>query len=119
MKKHGTSLLLFGVVGVAIISLAQSTPNGKKPSADADVQALRSEVAELRSRVQTLDERTKNLASALEQLKQPHHMPLSPQGTAPLPFKSPSTDSESPKIWGEEEVNGWTVYIVPCQQKSH
>jgi hypothetical protein len=118
MKKRMTLLLLFGAASAAVISLAQSTPGENKPLANDELLALRSEVGVLRAQIQGLEERTKKLESTVEKLNQPPHlMPLNAPQPNPLWRKSPSADSRPPTIWGEKQVNGWTFYIVPCEQR--
>jgi hypothetical protein len=116
MKKR---ILLFSFVaaGIALISLAQDRPEQKDP-AQAEVQGLRDEVADLRTRIQVLEERMKKVETTVDKSRQsPLPTPLSgPREKLLLP-KTSSDTGESPKIWGERKVNGWTFYIVPCEQQ--
>lgn len=118
-------MVMTGVVaGVALIALADGTPTHKDSLGSSEIQALRNEVTELRTRVQQLEDREKNLESTVANLNRPHMTPLNSGGASPL-FHSPvspvlpaSSETDSPKIWGERKVNGWTFYIVPCEQRS-
>ena len=116
MKKKLMLLLLCTAVGVAVISFADITPGEKLP-ADSEISQMRKEIDRLKAKVELLEFRTKSLESTVAQLKQPPHpMPLSqPQGD--LSWPKPPSESMHKKIWGEKEVNGWTVYIVPCEQQ--
>jgi hypothetical protein len=115
MKKRLMFLLLCAAMGISVISLADVTP-GAKPPADDERAQMRAEIDQLKAKVELLEYRTKSLESTVAQLKQPPHlMPL----TAPLGnllWRKPPSDPAPPKVWGEKEVNGWTFYIVPCEQ---
>jgi len=120
MKKQSILLLLLVVAGTAIISLGQSKP-GEKPVVKQEVAEMQNQINELQARVEALEGRLKGLESTVQELKRPHLQPLSSHGENLLRFnppaaepKSPTSDSTSPKIWGEREINGWTFYIVPC-----
>jgi hypothetical protein len=123
MKSKMTVLLPCAAMCMAAIALAEITPGGKPP-ANNEVSQMRSELNVLKAKVEMLEFRTKSLESSLQQLKQPHSpTPLSSPGPmlpAPTPFglNPLSTESDSPKIWGSGKVNGWTYYIVPCEQPS-
>lgn len=99
-------------MSVAIIAFAEITPGGK-PSPNSEGTQIRDEINRLKAKVELLEYRTKSLEATVEQLK--HARPA-----APLSFSAPepsmSKPSQSPKIWGQKEVNGWTCYIVPCEQ---
>ncbi|HEY2081777.1 MAG TPA: hypothetical protein VGI88_03255, partial [Verrucomicrobiae bacterium] len=116
MKKKMMIMLLCAAAGVAVISFADITP-GEKPAANAEMAQMRDELNQLKAKVEMLEFRTKSLESTVAQLKQPPHlMPLnSPQGN--LLWRQPPSELTPPKIWGEKEVNGWTFYIVPCEQQ--
>ncbi len=116
MKKYFVILLLMGVVSVALIALADNTPTEKNPAPTADVEALKTQIAELQSRVQALEAQTKSLESTVQTMQQPRLVPLSQQPDNPLLFNGSQPNSPHPKIWGQKEVNGWTVYVVPCEQ---
>lgn len=117
MKKYFAFLLLIGAVSITLIALADSPPVNKKlTTPPADVQALKNQIAELQSRVQQLEDQTKSLESTVANLQKPPMIPLFEQPHGPLSFKNPLSDSPSGKIWGQKQVNGWTVYIVPCEQ---
>ena len=101
---------------MAVISLAEGTP-GEKPPADRETREMRSELIELRAKVQSLEEQMKKMESTVEQMNQPRLNPLNlPPANSSL-FGLPTTDLQPPKIWGEGKVNGWTYYIVPCEEK--
>lgn len=118
MKKQMTWLLLFGAVSVAVLSLAEGAP-GEKPAANRETVEMRNEIIELRAKIQTLEARLGNLESTVEQSKpRQYPVPLSLQPGNPA-WPNPLSDSPSPKIWGKKEVNGWAVYIVPCEQPEH
>ena len=115
MKKRSMLLLLCAAIGVAAISFAEVTPGGKPP-ADGEISQLRAEVDQLKAKVEMLEYRTKSLESTVTLLQKPRLTPLSPpQGN--LLWRNPPSESVPPKIWGEKEVNGWTFYIVPCEQR--
>ena len=117
MKKQLTLLLPLAVVGVAVLSFAGDLPN-EKPAATPEVGQMQSEIADLRAKVQTLEDRLKSLESTVAQMKQPHLMPLfRPEPNSRL-STPPIIEPKPPKIWGEREINGWTFYIVPCGQKT-
>lgn len=117
MKKQSMLLLLLAVAGAALISFAGDTP-GQKPAGSPDLGEMRNEITDLRAKVQALEDRMKGLESTVAQMKQPHLMPLTvPQPNSSLLNRS-ATDSTPPKTWGERQVNGWTFYIVPCDQKA-
>jgi len=115
MKKYFAFLLLMGVVSIALIALADNTPADKNAAPDADVEALKNQIAELQARVQKLEEQTRTLEGTVATMQKPRLVPLLQPGN-PLSFKLPPSNSQQPKIWGQREVNGWTVYIVPCEQ---
>jgi len=126
--KRKLSIVLLLVAGIAIVSLATDLSGGK-PQADQKSQAdqnaipeLRAQITELRAKVQNLENQTKNLESKVEQLKQsqsrvpaPLSLLQSPAPSASFPLAS---SSRPPTIWGQGEVNGWTYYVVPCEQQS-
>jgi hypothetical protein len=115
MKKKIMFLLLCAAMGIAVISIADVTPAGKPP-ADSDISQMRTEINQLKAKVEMLEYRTKSLETTVAQLKQPlHPMPLTvPQGN--LMWRDRPSAPTPPKVWGEKEVNGWTFYIVPCEQ---
>lgn len=119
MKKYMKWVLLTGVAGFAVMALAQSAPSQKTAPATGDLQVLQGEVAQLRARVQALEGRTQKLESDVTAMSHPHLMPLvTPPANPPL-IQLPQADSTPPTIWGQKKVNGWTVYIVPCEQQDH
>ena len=124
--KRKLSIVFSLVAGIAVVALAADSSGGKpqtQTQADQNaVQELRGQIAELRAKVQSLENQTKNLESTVEQLKQsqsrvptPLSLLQSPVPAASLPLAS---SSRPPTIWGQGEVNGWTYYIVPCEQQS-
>jgi hypothetical protein len=117
MKKKVMIMLLCAATGVAVISFADITPGEKSP-ANTEISQMRDELNQLKAKVELLEFRTKSLETTVAQLKQPPQpVPMIWQSSPPRqPNPSPS-DSTSPKIWGEKEVNGWTFYIVPCEQQ--
>jgi len=115
MKKYFAFLLLIAVASIAFIALAD-TPVDKNSPPPADVQALKNQIAELQSRVQKLEDQTKNLESTVQNMQRPHLVPLLAQPGNRLLLKNPPVESQPPKIWGQKQVNGWTFYIVPCEQ---
>lgn len=122
MKKKTAVLLLCMATGIAVISFADVTP-GEKPSAGNENSQLRAELDQLKAKVEMLELRTKSLESTVAQLKQPPHpSPLTvPQENLmwrDTPAATTQSVPVSPKIWGEKEVNGWTFYIVPCEQRN-
>ena len=115
MKKQSIALLC-AMSAVALISIAAVSSGPKETGDTAAINELRTQIAGLQTRIQTLETQTQALQSTVEELKRaPSPTPLNLlenlQKTAPF---SPS--SPSPKIWGQKEVNGWTYYIVPCEQ---
>lgn len=123
MKKQSILLLVTAVAGVAIFSFGQGTP-GQKPSANQEVAEMKNQINELQSSIQALERRMKGLESTVQELKTPHLQPLTspggdslwlnPAAAAPRPSAS---DFTPPKIWGQREINGWTFYIVPCDEQ--
>ncbi len=121
MKKK----ILFAVslaAGVTVLSLA-ADPVGQKPAESDALRELRTQITELRAEVETLRHRTQSLESTMEDLK--HSRVPTPLNLQPNPgLPSPSTliptpsPSRPPTVWGQGEVNGWTYYIVPCEQRS-
>ena len=115
MKKK--LILLCAVTGVAIIAFAEITP--QKPPVTTDVTKLQDDIKRLQAKVEMLELRTKGLESTVEQMKRSHTLaPLSFQGAPPSLSVPSIKPSQPPTIWGQGEVNGWTYYIVPCEEKS-
>jgi hypothetical protein len=115
MKKKMMLLLLCAATAVAVVSFADITPGAKLP-ADSEISQMRNELNQLKAKVELLEFRTKSLEFTVQQLKQPPHpVPLSPPQGNSL-WQPPPSDSATPKIWGEKEVNGWTFYLVPCER---
>ena len=119
MKKK----ILFAVslaCGVAILSFAADPAGQKAPETDS-VRELRTQITQLRAEVDALRQHTKALEATVDELKCPHMQilvnprsnPAAPSTVIPMP-----QSSHAPKIWGEREVNGWTYYVVPCEQQS-
>jgi len=109
------------VIGVVLISIA-AEPAAEKPKPDDTIRELRAQIAELRAEVNTLRQRTQSLESTVDDLKRSHvptPLNLQPGSGAPSPSNLPSPrSSRPPTIWGQGEVNGWTYYVVPCEQQS-
>jgi cell division protein FtsB len=112
------------VAGVALISLAADPVGGKPTQNDDAIRELRAQVTQLRAEVDTLRQRTKSLEATVDDLKRSHipsPLNLQPGAGAPaapsMMIPSPTT-SRPPTVWGQGEVNGWTYYIVPCDQQS-
>ena len=119
MKRKMLLLAWCAAAGVALISFAEVTPGGKSPTS-SEVSQMRSELDRLKAKVESLESRTKSLEFTVEQLKQSHSpTPLNSSGPRPFRLNPPSAGSGPPTIWGEGKVNGWTYYIVPCEQESH
>jgi TolA-binding protein len=121
--KRKLSIVLSLVIGIAVVSLAADMSGGKSQQADqTGVQELRSQITELRAKVQSLESQTRILQSTVDQLKQSQQShvpaPLSLQIPAPSASLPLASSSHPPKIWGQGEVNGWTYYVVPCEQQS-
>ena len=98
---------------------APAIPDVPAPSA---VGELRTQVEELLARVKSLEERSNRLEAMLERLeqrRQPPGVPVpKPRGMPPDTFPGfPRSNRSQPKIWGEREINGWTFYLIPCQQQ--
>lgn len=105
--KRKLSIVLSLVAGVAIVSLAADLSGGKS-QAQADqnvVQELRMQIIELRAKVQSLENQTKNLQFTVEQLKQSQQShaptPLSLQIPAPSASLPLASSSHPPTIWGQ------------------
>jgi len=109
------------VIGVVLISIA-AEPAAEKPKPDDTVRELRAQITELRAEVSSLRQRTQSLEATVEDLKRSHvptPLKLQPGSTVPPPANLPSPkSSRPPTIWGQGEVNGWTYYVVPCEQQS-
>lgn len=119
MKKR-LIVLLSVAMGVAVIAFAEITPR-EKPAPKSEAAQMRDELNALRAKVELLEYRTKSLELTVHQLQRSHAQ-TSLSVPAPAPGSSrftPSTiESKPPTIWGQREVNGWTYYIVPCEQPS-
>ena len=116
--KRKLSIVLSLVVGVAVVSLAADLSGGKPQADQSAIQELRTQIIELRAKVQTLESQTKNLQSTVDQLKQSHvPAPLGLQIPVPSASLPLASSSRGPTIWGQGEVNGWTYYVVPCEQQ--
>jgi hypothetical protein len=117
MKKK-LAISLFMAISVAIVSLAADLSGGKPQADRVTNEELRTQIVELRARLQALEGQTKQMESTVQELKQSRvPTPLNFDMPKLLPnSKSPS--GPSPKIWGEREVNGWTYYVVPCEEQS-
>ena len=110
-------------VGVVLISLAPDPVGGKKDAESDTLRDLRAQITQLRAEVDTLRHRTQSLETTVDDLKRSHlPTPLNLQPSVGVP--SPATlnpspnPSRPPTVWGQGEVNGWTYYIVPCEQQS-
>lgn len=115
MKKRMMTTLLLVVAGAAILSLAGTT-TGEKPAVAPGSGEMQSEVSNLKAQIQSLENRVKSLESTVAQLQQPHLTPVISPGTNPVLLAPPTAEPRPPKIWGEKEINGWTFYVVPCEQ---
>ena len=120
--KRKLSIALTLVVGVAVVSLAADLSGGKPQTDQNAVRELRAQITELRAKIQGLENQTKNLESTVEQLKQSQTRTPVPlnlfQSPAPSTVIPSASSSHLPTIWGQGEVNGWTYYVVPCNQQS-
>ncbi len=120
--KRKLSIAFVLLTGVAIVSLAADLSGGKPQTDQNAVQELRTQITELRAKIQGLENQTKNLESTVEQLKQsPSRKPVPLnlfQPSAPPTTIPSASSSHPPTIWGQGEVNGWTYYVVPCNQQS-
>jgi hypothetical protein len=110
--------------GVVLMSLAADPAGGKKSDDGDTLRELRTQLTELRAEVNQLHQRTETLESSVEELKRsriPTPLNLQPGSAVPSPSTIvPSPNStRPPTVWGQGEVNGWTYYIVPCEQQSH
>ena len=118
---------LFISIAVAFCALTLVPVQGGSDDptpADREVRELRKQVDELQARIKTLEERSSRLESIVERLERAR--PLS-ETTAPPTWGPPKGDMRNgltlpdsrqpPKIWGEREINGWTFYLIPCQQQ--
>ena len=111
-------LLLCAAAGAGMIAFAEVTPT-PKPPANPEVTEMRNEIERLKAKVEMLDLRTKSLESTVEQMKRSRvPSPLNFQGPAPSLTVPSLSAPKPPTIWGQGEVNGWTYYIVPCEQPS-
>jgi outer membrane murein-binding lipoprotein Lpp len=122
MKKK-MLLALSLVAGVTLLSLAADSAGGKKSDDSDALRELRAQITQLRAEVDTLRHRTQSLEATVDGLKRPQ-MPtplnLQPSQGVPVPstwIPAPSP-SRPPTIWGQGEVNGWTYYVVPCEERS-
>lgn len=96
------------------------TPSGA--AVEPELQGLRQQVVELQARVRTLEERLKQMEAAPSARRLPR---VEIRPAEPVPPSAPvwrlipewvGASSATPKIWGRREVNGWTVYYVPCAE---
>jgi hypothetical protein len=117
MKKK-LIVLLSVAMGVAVIAYAEIKP-GEKPAPKSDAAQMRDEINALKAKIELLEYRTKSLETTVHSLQRSHT-----QTSFEVPASSPSLvtpspiESKPPTIWGQREVNGWTYYIVPCEQPS-
>jgi hypothetical protein len=123
MKKKIVCILSL-VAGVALISLAADPAGGKGGEGDT-VRELRAQVAELRAEVDKLHQRTQTLEAKVEAMKgspapapSPVVMPYNSNGRSKFYFTPSNSPARAPTVWGQREVNGWTYYVVPCEQQS-
>jgi len=123
MKRKIVFVLSF-VAGVALISLADD-PAGGKVEESVTVRELRAQIAELRAEVSKLHQRTQTLEAKIEAMKgspapapSPLVMPYNSNGRSQFFFTPSNSSAHSPTVWGQREVNGWTYYVVPCEQQS-
>lgn len=109
------------VAGVALMSLAADPAGGEPKESDSDtIRELRTQITELRAEINTLRQRTQSLESTVGDLKRsptPKPLILQPGTGAPSPSLLTPSPSRPPTIWGQREVNGWTYYVVPCEQQ--
>jgi len=118
VKKKLMLLLLCAATSVGVIAFAEVTPEKKAPPT-SETSQLRDDIKRLQAKIEMLEYRTKSLESTVEQLKRSHTpTPLSFGAPAPSTSVPQIRSSQPPKIWGQGEVNGWTYYIVPCEEKS-
>jgi outer membrane murein-binding lipoprotein Lpp len=111
-------MVLAAAMGMAVISMAADLSGGKTPTDREALQETRAQIAELRAKVQTLEADTRRLESVVEQLKQSHApTPLNFPAPQPSQLNPAPVGSRPPTIWGQGEVNGWTYYVVPCEQQ--
>jgi uncharacterized coiled-coil protein SlyX len=124
MKRKLSVVALSLVTGAALITLAADSP-APKPTETEAVHELRAQVTELRAEIEKLRQRTQTLESNVEELKRSRTpsplnfqvnpaMPSTPKRLIPSPGAT-----RPPTVWGQGEVNGWTFYIVPCEERSH
>ena len=111
MKKAHLLFLSIVVVGACAIAIAEDAPR-PKPVANPEVQELREQVAQLRAQVQALESRMSKVEAQVQRSTVP--APLQPSQSQNN-FRFVPKPSESPRIWGEREVNGWTFFVVPCE----
>lgn len=111
MKKRHLLLLSVAAVGVFAVALAEDAPR-PKPVRNPEIEELRAQVAQLRAEVQALESRMNKVEVQTQRPTVP--TPLNPSQSRNN-FNFVPKPLESPKIWGEREVNGWTFYVVPCE----
>jgi hypothetical protein len=111
-----TILFLSVAMGVAVIAFAEITP-GAKPPPKSETAQMRDELNALKAKVELLEYRTKSLELTVHELQQRRvQTTLDVPAAAPAGFAPSTIESKPPIIWGQGEVNGWTYYIVPCEQ---
>jgi hypothetical protein len=107
-----------------VLTMVSADDRSKPARLDKEVQELKQQVGGLKSEVKTLNQRLDRLQSLL----QPRLEPLSPSNPSRPPVVEtpkgilPTPDSRqenrnSPKIWGQGEVNGWTFYLIPLSDR--
>ena len=121
MKKKIVCILSL-VAGVALISLAADPAVGKGGEGDT-VRELRAQIAELRAEVNKLHQRTETLEAKVAEMKHspapsPLVIPYNSNGRSQFYFTPSNSPAHPPTVWGQREVNGWTYYVVPCEQPS-
>src|SRR5262245_41724321 len=100
-------IFLSSVVVLTLGALALAGEGPDDPSSNGEVGRLRRQVKELQARVQQLERQVETLQSA----KPPRVQPPNALPGLKLPF-----GSDHPKTWGERNVNGTTVFTIPCGQ---
>lgn len=118
IRWSGLALVALGAVGL-LLARGEAT---RTAGADPEVRVLRRQVEQLQTSLKALEQRLAKVESARPSVL-PRFEVLPRSSNAPpvifLPHQRDSFErsGESPKIWGQGEINGWPFYFIPCDAK--
>ncbi len=109
------TVIALGAVGWMLAQAGVSN----RANGGSEEQDLRQQVDQLQARLKSLENRLAKLESAKPNITPKLRILPQPPGSPPS-FLAPSLpnilgrNAQPPKVWGQREVNGWPVYVVPC-----